>query len=110
MELEENDYNPKLYIKSDWEPPNAEPDIEDMLDNFFDNFDSERNNCTKKIGRVSNLTRHKKMILNWLRTNREIIVLMAIRKSGHHHCKQTSLHKMHVKAASHGQNHLPKDD
>ena len=71
------DFNPCLYIKSDWNPPKAELDIKKMLNNFFDNIDSERNNCKSKIGPASNLTQHKQMIMNWLQGNKEIIVSMA---------------------------------
>ena len=41
LELKNNSYDPHLYLKSNWEVIEAEPDLEDMMENMFDKIDEE---------------------------------------------------------------------
>ena len=54
------DFNPKLYVKSDWNPPREDPDLEEslyyvhqeLLENFSDNTPLWKNNlsCDERTG------------------------------------------------------------
>ena len=54
--INDEDFNPHLYIKSDWIPPEADGNIEDRMTTFQKKLTSTRNNIILDTCTSSNLT------------------------------------------------------
>ena len=74
-DFDDGDYNPKLYIKSDWEPPKASPELESALTNFgsslFQQIQHNRSTCHRQ----HNLFASNRLLLRELKTNQDFIIL-----------------------------------
>ena len=77
-----NEFNPDLYIRSDWEPPTAGSNIENRISDFHKLLSSTREKILKNIRPSSNLTEAQLYLLDWLKDNPDFIVLENHKKLG----------------------------
>ena len=62
-ETNNNDFNKKLYIKLDWDPPQATTDIENRLDRFKEELTITRNDILLNTRSSSNLNPAQLLLL-----------------------------------------------
>ena len=76
-----NDYEKKIYVKSTWEPGLSSDDTEDILTDFQQKLRSEREVSLSRP-RATNLSKHQYNILNHLRSNKHLIILICDKNLG----------------------------
>jgi len=74
------DYNPRLYIKSKWEPPEADENVESRLAEFRKLLLQNIKNKVPKP--ANNLSRVQYKALKWLKNNNEFIIIQADKNLG----------------------------
>ena len=80
--VESNDeYEKKIYVKSDWDPGAANVEREEILSTFEYRLRTEREFSLARP-RATNLSKHQYNILNHLRSNKDIIVLICDKNLG----------------------------
>ena len=72
---DDQDYNPKLYIKSDWNPPQASAAIETALKNFHTDILFQTTANKRQQIRQHNLLPSSRLLLRSLKTNQDFIIL-----------------------------------
>ena len=72
---EEEDFNPSLYIKSEWKPPIASNDIEVRISKFQKLLASTRKEILRNTYSSSNLNPSQLYLLDWLKDNPKFIIL-----------------------------------
>jgi hypothetical protein len=77
---ERTDYNPKLYISSEWEAPEAL--ILDMLKSCLENFFIHMKSTFRKRHVNPNLLLFQRQILNDLRESKDLLIVMTDQKLG----------------------------
>ena len=91
----ENNYNPKIYIKSDWKPPEANEEIEDRLDRF-ESEARKLQNRTMRHPKQTNITRQQWTLMNDLKKSNSShnpklgLILVQCLHLGH--CQYNSMH------------------
>ena len=75
MDLADGDYNPKLYIKSDWEPPEATEEIETALTQLRDSLQQQIRTNQRHQRRQHNLYASNRLLLRTLKESQDFIVL-----------------------------------
>ena len=73
--LNDDDYNPKLYIKSGWDPPKAHPTIEQGLHQFYSDLSAQIRSQQNKQRRQHNLLPSSRKIIQQLKTGSAFIIL-----------------------------------
>ena len=81
-EEQENKYNRKLYIKSDYEPPPANDFIESNLNKFEQKLTSIRNNINSNCKPSTNITPTQEKLLYSTRKNKSIVILQTDKNLG----------------------------
>ena len=71
---EDEGYNPKIYIPSSWDPPEASPAVEECLEKFEKNLQQLCENKRKKWTGWKNLSRRQRYLLSYLRNHPTFIV------------------------------------
>ena len=79
-ETDDGNYNPSLYIPSDWDPPRANDEIEDALAAFRHRFTA----CHARYMRpsLSNVTPAQGKLFEMMKNNDEIIIIEADKNLG----------------------------
>ena len=72
----------KIYVKSDWNPPIADPHVEDRMSNFQNAILAEHKFLRKNQKKASNLTHIQKSHISLLRSNRDFVILNADKNLG----------------------------
>ena len=72
---EERDYNPSLYIKSDWQPPNANAQIEHRIDKFETMLSSAREQILNNTRPSSNLSSIQQNLMKTMKDNPDFIIV-----------------------------------
>ena len=78
----EGDYDPKLYIKSTWNPPYASKDVEERLQNFHAALEEARSEVKKNTTPSTNISPSVENLLNEVAANKDIIVLITDKNLG----------------------------
>ena len=71
----DEDYNPKLYIPSDWEPPEATPEIELAIQNFRTTITKQVQHNLLGQRRQHNLSTPTRKLLRELADNKDFIII-----------------------------------
>ena len=79
---ETNNYNRKLYIKSQWEPPPASRDIENRITKFSEAITEKRTFITSITKQATNLTTSQQHLLKQIRDDPRFIILMTDKNLG----------------------------
>ena len=79
---QKNTFNNKLYIKSDWQPPQAETDIENRIDNFKEELMNIRNSINSNTKTSTNLTTIQQNLLIAVRKNNNFVILITDKNLG----------------------------
>ena len=82
FEIESNTYNKKLYIKSDWKPPKATPDIENRIQKFKELLTSIRNSINRNTKTSTNLTAIQQDLLFAIQANSNFVILITDKNLG----------------------------
>lgn len=72
----------KIYVKSEWVPPSTSPSIENKISNFCHAIHAEHKFLKRVQKKASNLTRLQKSHINFLRSNKDFIILNADKNLG----------------------------
>ena len=72
----------KIYVKSNWVPPCASANIENRITNFCHAIRSEHRFLRRTQKKASNLTNLQKSHINFLRSNKDFIILNADKNLG----------------------------
>ena len=76
------EYNPKLYIKSNWEPPIADLDIENRLDDFEQKLTQLRLTKNSLTTPSTNLTPTQEKLLYIIQKDESLVVLQTDKNLG----------------------------
>ena len=79
---ESTEYNPKLYIKSDWEPPIADLDIENRIDDFEQKLTQLRLAKNSFTTPSTNLTPTQEKLLYIIQKDKSLVVLQTDKNLG----------------------------
>jgi len=79
-QLENEDFNPKLYLKTDWDPPAAADDIEKRLSEFCRSIREHKNLHSSRP--ATNISRLQYRALKFLKNNKDFIVALADKNLG----------------------------
>ena len=71
-----------LIIKSDWIPYKQSDELETKLNNFVTKLKTEHNLHIKRLKRASNLSKLQQSHFNFLRNNKDFIILMSGKNLG----------------------------
>jgi len=80
LNTNDDDFHPRLYIKSKWNPPRANDDVEDRLENFFQNIKTHKSKYSPT--KSSNMSRLQYRALKFLKNNEQFIVAQADKNLG----------------------------
>merc|ERR1719162_508491 len=81
-EEEANDYNTKLYIKSDWNPPLANNLIETSIDHFEEKLTSICSDIKLNCKPSTNISPTQEKLLHSTRNNKNIVILQTYKNLG----------------------------
>lgn len=81
-EQQEDNYNPKLYIKSNWEPPIPNNVIESNHDRFEDQLTSNCNDINSNCKPSTNITQTQEKLLHSTCKNKNIVILQTDKNLG----------------------------
>ena len=81
-EEEANDYNPELYIKSDWNPSLANNLIETSLDNFEVKITSIRSDINLNCKSSTNISPTQEKLIHSTRNNKNIVRIQTDKNLG----------------------------
>ena len=81
MELDNREFNTKLYIRSEWQPPIAEPDLEYTTNNMFDKLNKERKKRKDYVAKSTNLTLTEQETMRWIKQSKETTIAITDKKN-----------------------------
>ena len=79
-QLENEEFNPKLYIKTDWDPPKAADDIENRFSKFCRSIHEHKTLHSPRP--ATNISRLQYRALKFLKNNKNFIVALADKNLG----------------------------
>ena len=81
-EIIEGDFNPKLYVKSKWQPPIADENMESRLENFETALEDARAEIKSQTKPSTNITPAVEKILSSIMSDKSRIVLATDKNLG----------------------------